>query len=151
MITINYKDTRPIYEQLVERIEDLAAAGYFEPGAQLRQARRGNVFKLDHRLVPLPERLDPGQRLFPGAAAGVHEGVLQRRADEFDERGLRRDGLAQLFKGVAQAVQDALLGVRQSSVQIEKDIMIHTLPHIPFPKAVVPRGGAPGGVRSRTV
>ena len=53
--------------------------------------------------------------------------------------------------GIIQAVQNALLGVRQSSVQIEKDIMIHTLPHIPFPKAVVPRGGAPGGVRSRTV
>jgi len=39
MITINYKDKRPIYEQLVERIEDLAA-GYFEPGAQLPSVRQ---------------------------------------------------------------------------------------------------------------
>ena len=28
LITINYKDKRPIYEQLVERVEELVAAGH---------------------------------------------------------------------------------------------------------------------------
>ena len=40
VIQINYRDKRPIYEQLVSRIEELLMAGYFLPGAQLPSVRQ---------------------------------------------------------------------------------------------------------------
>lgn len=40
MITIDYKDRRPIYEQLIERVEDMAALGILEPDSQLMSVRQ---------------------------------------------------------------------------------------------------------------
>ena len=40
MITIDYKDRRSIYEQLVDRIASLAAGGLLEPGSQLPSVRQ---------------------------------------------------------------------------------------------------------------
>lgn len=39
MIIIDYKDRRPIYEQIVERLEDLIIKGVLEPGSQLPSVR----------------------------------------------------------------------------------------------------------------
>ena len=40
MITIDYKDRRPIYEQIVSSIEDLAVRGVLEPDSQLPSVRQ---------------------------------------------------------------------------------------------------------------
>ena len=40
MITIDYKDRRPIYEQIVSSIEDLAVRGVLEPDGQLPSVRQ---------------------------------------------------------------------------------------------------------------
>lgn len=40
MITIDYKDRRPIYEQIVSGIEDLAVRGVLEPDSQLPSVRQ---------------------------------------------------------------------------------------------------------------
>ncbi|MBQ3076582.1 MAG: GntR family transcriptional regulator [Clostridia bacterium] len=40
MITIDYKDRRSIYEQLVDRIKALAAGGMLPPGSQLPSVRQ---------------------------------------------------------------------------------------------------------------
>lgn len=40
MISIDYKDRRSIYEQLVDRISSLAAGGLLEPGSQLPSVRQ---------------------------------------------------------------------------------------------------------------
>lgn len=40
MITIDYKDRRPIYEQVVTSIEDLAARGILGPDSQLPSVRQ---------------------------------------------------------------------------------------------------------------
>lgn len=40
MITIDYRDRRSIYEQLVERITTLAASGFLSPGSQLPSVRQ---------------------------------------------------------------------------------------------------------------
>ena len=40
MITIDYKDRRPIYEQIVGSIEDLAVRGVLEPDSQLPSVRQ---------------------------------------------------------------------------------------------------------------
>lgn len=40
MIIIDYKDRRPIYEQLIEKIEDLAARGVLESNSQLMSVRQ---------------------------------------------------------------------------------------------------------------
>jgi len=40
VIIIDYKDKRPIYEQLIEKIEDLAARGILEPNSQLLSVRQ---------------------------------------------------------------------------------------------------------------
>ena len=40
MITIDYKDRRPIYEQIVSSIEDLAVRGALEPDSQLPSVRQ---------------------------------------------------------------------------------------------------------------
>ena len=40
MITIDYKDRRSIYEQLVERVTMLAATGIFPSGSQLPSVRQ---------------------------------------------------------------------------------------------------------------
>ena len=40
MITIDYKDRRPIYEQIMASIEDLAARGVLGPGSQLPSVRQ---------------------------------------------------------------------------------------------------------------
>lgn len=39
MIIIDYKDRRPIYEQVVQRLEDLILKGILEPGSQLPSVR----------------------------------------------------------------------------------------------------------------
>ena len=39
MIVIDYKDTRPIYEQIVEKLQTLIIKGVFEPGGQLPSVR----------------------------------------------------------------------------------------------------------------
>jgi GntR family transcriptional regulator len=39
MIIIDYKDRRPIYEQVVERFEELILKGVLEPGSQLPSVR----------------------------------------------------------------------------------------------------------------
>ncbi len=39
MIIIDYKDRRPIYEQVVERLEELILKGVLEPGSQLPSVR----------------------------------------------------------------------------------------------------------------
>ena len=98
-----------------------------QPRKQLPQTRRGLVFILAHRLVPLPENLHAPGGGFRVIAAVGHEGLLQGRADEFDEGALRRHRLPQLVKGIPQAVEDALLGVCQRAVQIKENIVIHTL------------------------
>ena len=43
MITIDYKDRRPIYEQIVSSIEDLAVRGVLEPDSQLPSVRQPAV------------------------------------------------------------------------------------------------------------
>ena len=40
MITIDYKDRRPIYEQIVSSIEELAVRGVLEPDSQLPSVRQ---------------------------------------------------------------------------------------------------------------
>lgn len=40
MITIDYKDRRPIYEQIIASIEDLAARGLLPPDSQLPSVRQ---------------------------------------------------------------------------------------------------------------
>ena len=40
MISIDYKDRRSIYEQLVDRIKTLAASGMLPPGSQLPSVRQ---------------------------------------------------------------------------------------------------------------
>lgn len=40
MISIDYRDRRSIYEQLVERITSLAASGFLSPGSQLPSVRQ---------------------------------------------------------------------------------------------------------------
>ena len=40
MINIDYKDRRPIYEQIVSSIEDLAVRGVLEPDSQLPSVRQ---------------------------------------------------------------------------------------------------------------
>lgn len=40
MITIDYKDKRPIYEQLIEKIEEMAVRGILEPDSQLMSVRQ---------------------------------------------------------------------------------------------------------------
>ena len=40
MITIDYKDRRPIYEQIVSSIEELAVRGVLEPDGQLPSVRQ---------------------------------------------------------------------------------------------------------------
>lgn len=40
MITIDYKDRRPIYEQIVERISQLVAGGVLKPDEQLPSVRQ---------------------------------------------------------------------------------------------------------------
>ena len=98
-----------------------------QPGAQVRHAGGGHVLKLADRLVPLPEDGDGLRGPLRRKAAEFREGVLQGRADEFDEGALRRHRLPQLVKGIPQAVEDALLGVCQRAVQIKENIVIHTL------------------------
>lgn len=39
MIIIDYKDRRPIYEQVVQRLEELILKGILEPGSQLPSVR----------------------------------------------------------------------------------------------------------------
>ncbi len=39
MIIIDYKDRRPIYEQVVQRLEELILKGVLEPGSQLPSVR----------------------------------------------------------------------------------------------------------------
>lgn len=39
MITIDYKDRRPLYQQLMERIEELALSGLIQPDEQLPSVR----------------------------------------------------------------------------------------------------------------
>lgn len=39
MIIIDYKDRRPIYEQIVQRLEELIIKGVLEPGCQLPSVR----------------------------------------------------------------------------------------------------------------
>lgn len=39
MITIDYKDRRPLYQQLMERIEELAMRGLIQPDEQLPSVR----------------------------------------------------------------------------------------------------------------
>ncbi len=39
MIIIDYKDRRPIYEQIVKRFEELILKGVLEPGSQLPSVR----------------------------------------------------------------------------------------------------------------
>lgn len=39
MIIIDYKDRRPIYEQVVQRLEELILKGALEPGSQLPSVR----------------------------------------------------------------------------------------------------------------
>ena len=39
MIIIDYKDRRPIYEQIIERFEDLILKGALEPGVQIPSVR----------------------------------------------------------------------------------------------------------------
>ncbi len=39
MIIIDYKDRRPIYEQVVQRLEELILKGILEPGTQLPSVR----------------------------------------------------------------------------------------------------------------
>lgn len=39
MITIDYKDRRPLYQQLMERIEELALRGLIQPDEQLPSVR----------------------------------------------------------------------------------------------------------------
>jgi GntR family transcriptional regulator len=39
MIIIDYKDRRPIYEQIVQRLEELILKGILEPGTQLPSVR----------------------------------------------------------------------------------------------------------------
>ena len=95
--------------------------------AQVRHAGGGHVLKLADRLVPLPEGGDGLRGPLRRKAAEFREGVLQGRADEFDEGALRRHRLPQLVKGIPQAVEDALLGVCQRAVQIKENIVIHTL------------------------
>ena len=40
MFSIDYKDRRSIYEQLVDRIKALAASGMLPPGSQLPSVRQ---------------------------------------------------------------------------------------------------------------
>ncbi|KPU42379.1 HTH-type transcriptional repressor YtrA [Oxobacter pfennigii] len=40
MISIDYRDKRPIYEQLIEGIEDMAIRGILEPDSQLISVRQ---------------------------------------------------------------------------------------------------------------
>ena len=40
MITVDYRDRRPIYEQLIDRFEDLIAAGALQPDEQLPSVRQ---------------------------------------------------------------------------------------------------------------
>ena len=40
MISIDFKDRRPIYQQLMDRIEDLAAKGLLNPDTQLPSVRQ---------------------------------------------------------------------------------------------------------------
>ena len=40
MITLDYKDRRPIYEQIVSSIEELAVRGVLEPDSQLPSVRQ---------------------------------------------------------------------------------------------------------------
>lgn len=40
MITIDYKDRRPIYEQLIEKIEDMTVRGILQPDSQLMSVRQ---------------------------------------------------------------------------------------------------------------
>ena len=54
------------------------------------------------------------------------EGFLERRAYEFQQGFVRRNGLAQGFQGVPGTVQNTCLGVGQSAVQVKKDIAIHS-------------------------
>ena len=65
----------------------------------------GHVLKLADRLVPLPEDGDGLRGPLRRKAAEFREGVLQGRADEFDEGALRRHRLPQLVKGIPQAVE----------------------------------------------
>lgn len=39
MITIDYKDRRPLYQQIMEKIEDLATQGILQPDEQLPSVR----------------------------------------------------------------------------------------------------------------
>ena len=69
-----------------------------QPGAQVRHAGGGHVLKLADRLVPLPEDGDGLRGPLRRKAAEFREGVLQGRADEFDEGALRRHRLPSLSK-----------------------------------------------------
>jgi len=40
VINIDYRDKRPIYEQLIEKIEDMAVRGIIEPDSQLLSVRQ---------------------------------------------------------------------------------------------------------------
>lgn len=40
MIIVDYRDKRPIYEQLIERIVDMAVRGILEPDSQLMSVRQ---------------------------------------------------------------------------------------------------------------
>lgn len=40
MIAIDYRDRRPIYEQLIENIEEMAARGFLRGGSQLPSVRQ---------------------------------------------------------------------------------------------------------------
>ena len=52
MITIDYKDRRPIYEQIVSSIEELAVRGVLEPDSQLPSVRQLAVeLSINHNTI----------------------------------------------------------------------------------------------------
>lgn len=101
MITIDYKDRRPIYEQIVSSIEDLAVRGVLEPDSQLPSVRQLAVeLSINPNTIQRAyEALE--QEGYLRAEAG--RGVFAARGRE-DDGGRRTALLRQLDEAVTELV-----------------------------------------------
>jgi len=103
VISIDYKDRRPIFEQLVDKIGDLAAKGLLAPGSQLPSVRQ-----LAMELSINPNTIQKAYTELE--RRGVIVSVKGRGSFvSEDTASLKNDRIRQIKDGLAELVRQALI------------------------------------------
>ncbi len=97
MITVDYRDRRPLFEQIIENVEHLAAQGLLSPGEQIPSVRQ------------LARDLS------------INPNTIQRAYSELERRGVIAEDFTPILEKKEQMIADDLMDISKKAIALKMD------------------------------